>query len=155
VVVVDYIIIIVVVVVVVVEVVVDSVVVVVDSVVVVVGPVVVVVGKLVVVVGKLVVVVVVGPAHVPSAAHASNLLKRPRKAPQALPFLHWAGLLTIDDLTWVLFLSTQHTAASSFPQIDAFSHFMMSLRHDFCGMRAVMLKSLSVIFTHFLYFPCV
>jgi hypothetical protein len=83
------------------------------------------------------------------------LLKRPRKAPQALPFLHWAGLLTIDDLTWVLFLSTQHTAASSFPQIDAFSHFMMSLRHDFCGMSAVMLKSLSVIFTHFLYFPCV
>src|SRR5215470_5567814 len=53
-------------------------------------------------------VVVVGPAHVPSAAQASNVLKRPREAPQALPFLHLADELTIDAFTPApFFLRTQ------------------------------------------------
>jgi hypothetical protein len=92
---------------------------------------VVVVGDTVDVVGGLVVVVVVGPAQVPSASQASNCEKKPRKAPQALPFLHFAVLPTIDDLTFPFFFRTQQTAAFGLPQIEALSHFMMSLRHAF------------------------
>jgi hypothetical protein len=76
-------------------------------------------------------VVVTGPAQVPSAAQASNVLNRPREAPQAFPFLHLAALPTIDALTFPLALRMQHTAAVGFPQVDAFSHRVMSLRHAF------------------------
>src|SRR5262249_22636982 len=103
--------------------------------------------------GTVVVVVVV--TQVPSAAQASNLLKNPCDAPQAVPFLHFVSDLTIDALTFPLFFRTQQTAAFKFPQMDAFSHFMMSLRHGFWGMRAVRFASFSVRFTHFLYVPCV
>ena len=140
------------------------------EVVVVVGPVVVVVVVLVVVVGAVlvvvatvdvvgglvvVVVVVVGPAHVPSVSHASNLLKKPSMAPQALPFLHLLAFPTIDDLTTSRLFSEQHTAPFGLPQIDAFSHFMISLRHGFCGMSAVISAALRAVLTHFVYLPCV
>jgi hypothetical protein len=92
--------------------------------------VVVVVGATVDVVGGLV-VVVVGPAQVPSVAQASNWEKKPRETPQALPFRHFAVLPTIDDLTLPFFFRTQQTAAFGLPQIEALSHFMMSLRHAF------------------------
>src|SRR5262249_39799199 len=105
--------------------------------------------------GSVVVVEVTGPAHVPSAAQASNVLKRPRKAPQALPFLHFAALLTIDAFTpCPFFLVTQHTAAFGLPQIEDDSHFVMSFRHAFSGMRAVRSAPLRVCVTHFVYFPC-
>src|SRR5262245_65238340 len=84
---------------------------------------VVVVGSATVVGGPVVVVVVVGPAQVPSVSQASNWEKKPRKAPQALPFLHFAALPTIDDLTLPFFLRTQQTAAFGLPQIEALSHF--------------------------------
>src|SRR5262249_58545254 len=42
-----------------------------------------------------VVVVVGGPAHVPSVSQASDVLKKPSRAPQALP-LHFVAELTID-----------------------------------------------------------
>jgi hypothetical protein len=102
-----------------------------------------------------VVVVVGGPAQVPSAAQASNLLKKPRDALQAFPFLHLAELPTMDDFTLPFAFAMQHTAAFGFPQIDAFSHRMMSLRHAFWGMSAVRSASFSVLFTHFAYLPCV
>jgi len=105
---------------------------------------------LVVVVGAIV-EVVVGPAQVPSVAQASNWEKKPRKAPQAFPFLHFAVLPTIDALTLPFFLRTQHTAAFGLPQIDALSHFMTSVRHDFCRIRAVTLGALSVRLTHSSY----
>jgi hypothetical protein len=92
---------------------------------------VVVVGSATVVGGPVVVVVVDGPAQVPSVSQASNWEKEPRRAPQALPFLHFAVLPTIDDLTLPFFFRTQQTAAFGLPQIDALSHFMMSLRHAF------------------------
>src|SRR4029453_17212191 len=57
-----------------------------------------------------VVVVVGGPAQVPSAAQASNLLNKPRNAPQALPFLHVAGLPTIEDLPLPFPFAWTHTA---------------------------------------------
>ena len=91
----------------------------------------------------------------PSAAHASNVLNNPRSAPQALPFLHLAALPTIDDLTLPFPFAMQHTAAFGFPQIDAFSHFMMSLRHGLSGMSAVRLAAFRALFTHFVYLPCV
>src|SRR4029077_16367119 len=91
---------------------------------------------LVVVVGAIV-EVVVGPAQVPSVAQASNWEKKPRKAPQALPFLHFAVLPTIDDLTLPFFFRTQQTAAFGLPQIDAASHFMMSLRHAFVRLEVL------------------
>jgi hypothetical protein len=69
--------------------------------------------------------------------------------------LHFVADLTIDALTFPLFFRTQQTAAFKFPQMDAFSHFMMSLRHGFWGMMAVRFANLSVLFTHFLYVPCV
>jgi hypothetical protein len=105
--------------------------------------------------GGLLVVVVVGPAQVPSGSHASNVLKKPSTAPHAFPFLHFAALPTIDDLTFPFFLRTQQTAAFGLPQIDAFSHFMMSVRHAFCGIRAVKFAALSVLLTHCSYLPCV
>jgi len=114
---------------------------------------VVVVGAAVVVVGGLpvvVVVVVLGGAQVPSAEQASNLLKFPSMAPHALPFLHLSGELTIDAFTLFFFFGTQQTAAFSLPQREAFSHFLISLRHCFCGMSAVRFASLSVLCTHFL-----
>src|SRR4030095_8106732 len=106
----------------------------------------------VVVVGMSVVVGVVvrGPAHAPSELQASNLLNSPNGAPHAIPFLHFEGDPTIDALTLPFFFRTQHTAALGLPQMDAFSHFLMSFRHCFCGMRAVRLASLSVLRTHFL-----
>jgi hypothetical protein len=100
-------------------------------------------------------VVVTGPAQVPSAAQASNVLNRPREAPQAFPFLHLVALPTIDALTFPLALRMQHTAAVGFPQVDAFSHRVMSLRHAFWGMSAVRSASRSVAFTHFVYLRCV
>ena len=63
--------------------------------------------------------------------------------------MHFAGDATIDTSTLPFFFTTQHTAAFGFPQMDAFSHFLMSFRHDFSGMRAVMLASLIVLCTHF------
>jgi hypothetical protein len=69
--------------------------------------------------------------------------------------LHFVGDLTIDDLIFPLFFRTQHTAVFSFPQTEAFSHFVMSLRHGFSGISAVKLASLRVLVTHFLYLPCV
>jgi hypothetical protein len=71
-------------------------------------------------------------------------------APHALPFLHLSGEATIDAFTLFFFFRTQHTTAFSLPQIDAFSHFLMSLRHGFWGMSAVKFASLSVLCTHFL-----
>jgi hypothetical protein len=109
----------------------------------------------VLVVVVVVVVVVIGPAQVPSTAQASNLLKKPSKAPQALPFLHLLADPTIDAFTWSRLFSEQHTAPFGLPQIEAFSHFMISLRHDFCGMSAVRSAALRVLLTHFLYLPCV
>src|SRR5262249_16268114 len=101
--------------------------------------------------GSVVVVVVVGgPAHVPSAAQASNVLKKPSMAPQALPFLHLVAVLTIDAVTVPFFLRTQHTSELSRPQRDEASHFMMSLRHALFGMRAVRLAAWRVVFTQFL-----
>jgi len=102
-----------------------------------------------------VVVVVVGPAQVPSTAQASNLLKKPRRAPQALPFLHWLAAPTIDAFTWSRLFSEQHTAPFGVPQIEVFSHFMISVRHDFCGMSAVTASAFRVRLTHCLYVPCV
>jgi len=95
------------------------------------------------------VVVVVGPAHVPSSAQASFVLKNPSMAPQGLP-LHFAAFPTIEALILPFFFSTQHTAAFGFPQIEAFSHCMMSLRHGLSGIRAVRFASFRVDFTHFL-----
>jgi hypothetical protein len=152
-------------------VVVDSVVVVVDSVVVVVGSVVVVVAAMVVVVVSgdvvvvvagacvlvvvvVVVVVVTGPAHVPSSEQASNLLYRPRIAPQALPFVQRNSFFTIFASGLPFRLREQQIDALGFPQIDAFSHLRMSLRHPRCGISAVRSASFSVRFTHFTYVPC-
>jgi hypothetical protein len=59
--------------------------------------------------------------------------------------LHSGADLAIDDFTVPLVFRTQNTAAFGFPQIDASSHFLMSLRHDFWGMRAVRFASLSVL----------
>jgi hypothetical protein len=115
----------------------------------------VVVGVVVVVVLVVVVVVVVGPAQVPSTAQASNLLKKPRKAPQALPVLHLLADPAIDAFTWSRLFSEQHTTAFGLPQIEAFSHFMISLRHDFCGMSAVRSAAFRLFLTHFSYLPCV
>ena len=121
------------------------------------GSVVVVVGGRVLVVGDgrvevvgcgSVVVVVGGPAHVPSSAQASAVLKSPSSAPHALPFLHCAADATIDALILPLLFRTQQTAAAGFPQMDAFSHFLMSLRQGFSGMSAVTFASLRVLFTH-------
>src|SRR4030095_5264099 len=96
------------------------------------------------------VIVVGGPAHAPSELQASNLLNSPNGAPHALPFLHFEGDPTIDALTLPFFFCTQHTAALGLPQMDSFSHFLISFRHCFCGMRAVRLASLSVLCTHLL-----
>jgi hypothetical protein len=137
-------------------VVVDASVVVVDSVVVVVvvsGDVVVVTGASVLVV-LVVVVVVTGPAHVPSSAQASNLLYRPRIAPQALPFVQRSSFFTIFATGLPFRLSEQQIDALGLPQIDAFSHLRMSLRHPRCGISAVSSASFSVRFTHFTYVLC-
>ena len=69
--------------------------------------------------------------------------------------MHFAGDATIDALTLPFLFTTQHTAAFGFPQMDDPSHFLMSLRHALSGMRAVRLASLSVLFTHLTYLPCV
>src|SRR5262245_3519067 len=98
----------------------------------------------------LTVIVVGGPAQAPSELQASNLLNRPNVAPHAVPFLHFEGDPTIDALTLPLVFCTQHTAALGLPQMDSFSHFLISFRHCFCGMRAVRLASLRVLCTHFL-----
>lgn len=101
-----------------------------------------------------VVVVVVAPAHVASAAQASDVVNRPRAAPQAVPFLHAAGEPTTEALTSPFLLSVQHTAAFGFPQMDALSHRSTSARHRFSGSRFVTLGSFSEFLTHFLYFWC-
>jgi hypothetical protein len=56
---------------------------------------------------------------------------------------------TIEVFTVPFFLRTQHTAAFGLPQMDVFSHFLISFRHCFCGMMAVMFASFSVLCTHF------
>src|SRR4029453_5972759 len=101
------------------------------------------------VIGPVTGVVVGAPAHAPAELQASNLLNSPTGAPHVLPFLHFEGDPTIDALTLPFFFCTQHTAALGLPQMAAFSHFLMSFRHCFCGMRAVRLASLSVLPTHF------
>src|SRR5262245_8183811 len=93
--------------------------------------------------------VVVCPAHVPSVAQASNLLKRPSVGPQALP-LHPLADGTIDAFTRLCLFSAQHTAPFGLPQIEAFSHFMISLRHG-----AAMSAAFKPFLTHCVYFPCV
>jgi len=66
-----------------------------------------------------------------------------------MPFLHLPADLTIDDLTLPFFFRTQHRAAFGVPQMETFSHFLINLRHDFWGMRAVTLASLRELCTHF------
>src|SRR4030095_2522406 len=75
------------------------------------------------------VIVVGGPAHAPSELQASNLLNSPNGAPHALPFVHFEGDPTLAALTLPFFFCTQHTAAVGLPQMDAFSHFLISFRH--------------------------
>jgi hypothetical protein len=62
--------------------------------------------------------------------------------------VHFAADPTIDALILPLLLRTQQTVASGLPQMEALSHFLMSLRHAFLGMSAVRLASLRVLFTH-------
>jgi hypothetical protein len=114
-----------------------------------------VVGGEVVVETMVVVVVDVGPLHVPSVLQASNLLKKPSSAPQGCPFLHLLADPTIDVFTWLRLFSEQHTAAFGLPQIEALSHFLIRLRHDFRGMSAVRSATFRLFLTHVVYLPCV
>src|SRR5262245_41437209 len=101
-----------------------------------------------------VVLVVATPAHVASPEQASDVVNRPSAAPQAVPFLHTAGVPTIDAFTLPFFLSVQHTAAFGFPQMDALSHRSTSARQRLSGSRFVTLGSFSELLTHLLYRWC-